>query len=65
LKLILSVTMRLTGSMIDTVPPISDDTHNSGTVGLEFRQAWTRIDQHIRDDLARRGIDEMRHVGRL
>ena len=26
---ILSVTTRLTGSMIDTVPPISDDTHTS------------------------------------
>ena len=29
LKVILPVTTRLAGSMIDTVPPISDDTHNS------------------------------------
>ena len=29
LKLILPVMVRLAGSMMDTVPPISDDTHNS------------------------------------
>src|SRR6476661_10182154 len=34
LKLILPVMMRLAGSMTDTVPPISDDTHNSEPSGL-------------------------------
>src|SRR5262249_14574668 len=33
-KLILPVTTCLTGSMIDTEPPISDDTHNSEPSGL-------------------------------
>src|SRR6267154_3003448 len=33
LKVILTVTVRLTGSTIDTVPPISDATHNSEPSG--------------------------------
>ena len=36
-----------------------------GTVVLEFGKARPRIDQHVGDDLARRGVDEMRHVGGL
>ncbi len=34
-------------------------------VALEFGEARARIDQHVGDDLARRGVDEMRHVGGL
>ena len=34
-----------------------------GAVALEFGKARTRIDQDIGDDLACRGVDEMRHVG--
>src|SRR5438552_2244346 len=36
-----------------------------GVVALELGKAWPRIDQHVGDDLARRGVDEMRHVGGL
>ncbi|MGY4326546.1 hypothetical protein ACVWWG_000960 [Bradyrhizobium sp. LB7.2] len=36
-----------------------------GSVVLEFGKARPRVDQNVGDDLARRGVDEMRHVGRL
>ena len=51
-----------------------DDAHRSADLGrypefravaLELGKARTRIDQHIGDDLARLGVDEMRHVGRF
>ena len=51
-----------------------DDAHRSADLGgypklravvLELGKARTRIDQHIGDDLARLGIDEMRHIGGL
>src|SRR5271168_5064837 len=35
------------------------------TVVLEFGEARPRVDQYVGDDLAGRGIDEMRHVGGL
>jgi hypothetical protein len=36
-----------------------------GAVTFELREARTRIDQHICNDLARLRVDEMRHVGRF
>ena len=36
-----------------------------GIVTLELGEARARIDQNVGDDLARLGVDEMRHVGRL
>src|SRR6267154_1021051 len=36
-----------------------------GAVTLEFGEAGPRIDQHVGDDLARRGVNEVRHVGGL
>src|SRR5689334_11062770 len=36
-----------------------------GPVVLERRKARPRIHQHVGDDLARRGVDEVRHVGGL
>ena len=51
--------------MIETVPPISEETHNSEPSCLNSAKRGRGVDQHIGDDLARRGIDEMRHVGGL
>src|SRR6516225_4695877 len=36
-----------------------------GGVALELREPGPRIDQHVGDDPARLGVDEMRHIGRL
>ena len=45
-----------------TVPPTSDETQSSEPSCLERRKTRPRIDQHVGHDLARRGVDEMRHV---
>src|SRR6266852_9779680 len=51
-----------------------DDAHGStdfrrnpdfGGVALEFGETGARIDEHVRHDLAGRGIDEMRHIARF
>ena len=56
--------------MLDRV----DDRHRAADLGgdpelravvLELGKARPRIDQHVGDHLARRGVDEMRHVGGL
>src|SRR5262245_59374714 len=36
-----------------------------GGVALELREPGPCIDQHVGDDPARLGVDEMRHIGRL
>ncbi len=65
LKEIFFVIVCLAGSMTDTVPPISEDTQSSELSFLYSAITRTRVDQHIRDNLARLGIDKMRHVGGL
>src|ERR1700747_539872 len=51
-----------------------DDTHcpadfgrnpDLGAVALELREPGPRLDQHVGDDPARHGVDEMRHIGRF
>src|SRR5215813_11192171 len=36
-----------------------------GAVALELREPWPCVDQHVGDDPARLGVDEMRHIGCL